>query len=199
MALRAGYQRSDGEGLMPQSATVPAIYYAVFNGANILNMSYGGPGYSATAQAAMNYAWNNGAMLFAASGNEGLSSPPHYPAAYEHVIAVNMTDNNDVLDPYSNRGTWTDLCAPGSSPGIMSTSNNSNYASYEGTSMASPNAAGIAALIWGIFPYMTNEEVQTILFDTAIDITEENPEITPSHLGHGRVDAQRRWRLCIRE
>jgi hypothetical protein len=189
MALRAGFNANDGNGYLPESATLPAILYAVANGAKIINMSYGGGGYASNEQEAMTSAWTQGAMLFAASGNDGVSTT-QYPAAYEDVIAVNATNSQDRLASWSNRGTWTDLCAPGANPGIMSTVIN-GYGEMEGTSMASPNCGGAAALVWSVFPNMTNAQVRDLLFNSAADITAQNPSVTPSFLGHGRVDVQR--------
>lgn len=185
MGIRAGYVDRQGTGGIPASAELPAILYAVANGARVVNMSYGGGGSSSFSEAVMNAAWEQGAILFAASGNDG-STDPQYPAAYENVIAVNSTESNDRLSWWSNRGTWTDLCAPGS--GIMSTVINS-YGTMSGTSMASPNAAGVAALVWSLFPDMTNAELRDLLQNTAENIASQNPGVPPSHLGHGRVDA----------
>jgi len=186
MGIRAGYVDRQGTGGIPASAELPAILYAVANGARVVNMSYGGGGSSSYSEAVMDAAWEQGAILFAASGNDG-STDPQYPAAYENVIAVNSTENNDRLSWWSNRGTWTDLCAPGS--GIMSTVINS-YGTMSGTSMASPNAAGVAALVWSLFPEMTNAQLRDLLLNTAQNISTQNPGVPPSHLGHGRVDAE---------
>lgn len=187
MALRAGFQAYDGMGYIHTSAEIGAILYAAAHDAKVINMSYGGPGYSQGVQDALNAAWNQGALLFAASGNDG-STDPQYPAANEHVIAVNATDSNDRLAHWSNRGPWTHLCAPGSFPGIMSTVID-GYDSWTGTSMASPNAAGVAALVWSVFPQMTNAEIRDLLFATSENITSANPNVPAGHLGHGRVDA----------
>ncbi|HEY3296267.1 MAG TPA: S8 family serine peptidase [bacterium] len=188
MALRAGYEDESGNGYIPESASAPAILYAAANGANILNMSYGGPSMSEYAQEVINSAWDQGCILFAASGNDG-STTPQYPANFANVIAVNSTDNDDGLSYFSNRGTWTDLCSPGGDPGIMSTVVGS-YGIMEGTSMASPNAAGVAALVWSIFPQMTNAQLRDLLFNTAADIHAQNPSIPVSYLGHGRISAR---------
>ncbi|RPH95072.1 T9SS C-terminal target domain-containing protein [candidate division KSB1 bacterium] len=187
MALRAGYQSREGQGYIPESASIPAILFAAAHGANVINMSYGGPGFSGPAQQAINSAWDQGCLLVAASGNDG-STDLQYPAAYDNVIAVNATDNQDRLASWSNRGVWSDLCAPGSDPGIMSTVINS-YASYWGTSMASPNAAGVAALVWSLFPDFSNAQIRDLLFAGAVNISSRNPGIPASHLGYGRVDA----------
>lgn len=186
MALRAGYEDDEGQGYMPQSATVPAIYYAVANGAKIINMSYGGPGQSSEAASCMTSAWNNGAILFGASGNDGSSSPDNYPANYAEVIAVNATTNTDWLIPFSNRGTWTDMCAPGVD--VWATIVGGGYDAWSGTSMASPTAAGVAALVWAVFPDLTNAELRQLLEETCVDISAVNT-VPASHLGHGRVSA----------
>ena len=189
MALRAGYRASNGMGYMPESATVPAIYYAAANGAKVINMSYGGGGGGGGAQAAINAAWNQGCILFAATGNDGVTTP-QYPANFENVISVNATNDQDQLESWSNRGTWTDLDSPGGNPGIWSTViNGYGGGDWQGTSMASPNAAGVAALLWSLFPNLSNAELRDLIFDTAEDITAENPGIPANHLGYGRVDA----------
>jgi subtilisin family serine protease len=187
MALRAGYQASDGNGYIPESASIPATLFAAAHGAKIINMSYGGSGSSGSVAASIASAWAQGALIFAASGNDG-STTPQYPANYDSVIAVNATNNADRLASWSNRGSWTELCAPGGSPGITSTIINS-YGQMEGTSMASPNAAGVAALVWSLVPNMTNEQLRALLLNTAINISSLNPGIPASHLGHGRIDA----------
>ena len=191
MALRAGYLSNDNppQGYMPESATAPAIYYAAANGARVLNMSYGGGSFSPQGNNACQSAWNQGCLLFAASGNNYGNINPHYPAAYDNVIAVNSIDNGDIISDFSNYGTWTDLNAPGGSPGVWSTIIN-GYTAYFGTSMASPNAAGVGALLWSLFPEYTNVQIRDWLFDSAEDITDENPGIPPNYLGHGRVSAE---------
>jgi subtilisin family serine protease len=191
MALRAGYNAADQNGYIPESASGPAILYAAANGAKIINMSYGGTDSDTYSQQVINAAWDQGCLLFAASGNEG-STTPEYPANYDNVIAVNATDSNDQLAWWSNRGSWTDLCAPGSGeaqPGIMSTVIG-GYGMMEGTSMASPNAAGVAALVWSVFPNMANAQLRDLLFSSAQDIHTQNPGVPPSYLGHGRIDAK---------
>jgi len=187
MALRCGYLSNQGQGFMPQSATVPATYYAIANNADILNMSYGGPGFSNIASQATIAAWQAGCMLFGASGNDN-SSSIQYPGGYTDVIAVNATDQTDHRADFSNYGTWTDLSAPGVS--IPSTVINGGYQQYDGTSMASPNAAGVAALLWGLFPDLTNASVRDLMFASAQNIDTQNPNFI-GQLGAGRADAER--------
>ncbi|MBU0509523.1 S8 family peptidase [bacterium] len=188
MMCRAGYITTQYEGRLPESATIPAMLWAVTHGAKVINMSYGGPGYSSSAANACLAAWNNGALLCGASGNEH-SSGPHYPSAYAHVISVGSTTTGDRVSDFSNYGTTVDCYAPGSN--ITSTSINPSYEALDGTSMASPNAAGVFALLWSLFPNMTNQQIEDFVLDYCVDITALNPEYNPSHLGRGRIDAMR--------
>lgn len=183
MALRCGYLASDGQGYMPQSATIPGTYYAIANGAKIINMSYGGTVPSSTAQQAATAAWNAGLLLFGASGNEN-SSGVRYPAGYTNVISVNATNSTDHRASFSNYGTWTDICAPGVS--IPSTVINGRYEQWDGTSMASPNAAGAAALLWALLPDFDNASIRDLMFLTAENIDALNPGYA-GLLGNGRV------------
>ncbi|NUO18402.1 S8 family serine peptidase [bacterium] len=186
MALRCGYLASDGQGYMPQSATVPGTYYSIANGADIINMSYGGPGFSNIASSATVAAWQAGLLLFGASGNDNVSGI-HYPAGYNDVIAVNATNSNDQKAGFSNYGAWTDISAPG--VGIMSTVREGGYQAWDGTSMASPNAAGAAALLWALFPDFTNSSLRDLIYVSATNIDAINPNYI-GLLGAGRVDVE---------
>ncbi|MBK6767059.1 MAG: S8 family serine peptidase [bacterium] len=186
MALRCGYLSSDMQGYMPQSATIPGTYYAIANGADIINMSYGGPGASGPAQTATEAAWDAGLLLFGASGNDNLSSV-QYPAGYADVIAVNATNSTDHKANFSNYGSWTDISAPGVQ--IPSTVINGGYQSWDGTSMASPNAAGAAALLWSLFPDFANSSIRDLMFMSATNLDALNPNYV-GLLGAGRVDVE---------
>jgi len=185
MAIRSGYRATDGWGYM--SATVPAIIYATAMGAKIISMSYGSTYPDPSERDAIEAAWNNDCLLFGAAGNEP-TEIEHYPACHPHVISVASTDNGDHLSSWSNRGTWLDLCAPGGSPGCWSTVID-GYGAMQGTSMASPNAGGTAALIWTLMPQLTNAEMETLIFNSCQDISAQNPGIDPAKLGNGRISA----------
>ena len=88
------------------------IIWATDNGANVINMSLGGPSSSTTLQQAVDYAWSHGVVVVAAAGNGG-NSVPSYPGAYANVIGVAATDPNDRLYSFSTYGDWVDVAAPG--------------------------------------------------------------------------------------
>ncbi len=189
MAIRAGYLADDGWGYMPQSATLPAINYAVAMGAKVISMSYGGSSGSSLERETLQAAWENGCILFASAGNDG-TEQIQYPAGHPHVISVASTDNGDHLSSWSQRGTWLDLCAPGGNPGCWSTIiDGYGGSTWQGTSMASPNAAGTAALIWNLFSELTNVEVESLVLNNCQNISSLNPSIPPNKLGRGRISA----------
>jgi thermitase len=174
----------DAQDYSAYSDIAAAIQYAADQGVRVINVSLGGVNSSKTLQKAVDYAWSKGALVFASAMNEGISAP-HYPAACAHAVAVGATDANDRLASFSNYGSWITLAAPGT--GILSTANGGGYSFWNGTSFASPIAAGVAALVLSANPRLTNEEVLSILKNTA-----ERAGTEPdAYLGWGRVNAYR--------
>jgi subtilisin family serine protease len=186
MACRAGFENTRHEGKISGSAAIPCMLWAVAHGASVLNMSYGSPGFSQSENNALQSCWANGAVLCAAAGNE-TTMVVTYPAGYANVVAVGSVDENDVVSVFSNYGVWVDCFAPGEN--VMSTVI-PGYTEYQGTSMASPNAAGVFAVIWSLFPNLTNQELVDLVLNHCVSITAQNPTFDPSYLGHGRIDAQ---------
>ena len=137
------------------SDAIAAIDWAVSakdSGVNVrvLNNSWGGGGFSQALLDEINKAGNRDILFVAAAGNNGSNndSKPSYPASYgtANEVAVAATERNDLLASFSNYGQNTvDLGAPGVS--ILSTVPGNAYASYSGTSMATPHVSGAAALI----------------------------------------------------
>lgn len=142
------------------SDIIEAINYAADNGARVSNNSYGGGPFS---QAFYDAIRASKALYIAAAGNDGLNNntTPFYPASYNlpNIISVAATDHNDMLAYFSNYGNISvDLSAPGVD--IFSTLPNNNYASYNGTSMATPHVVGTAAILWDQDPLATVNEIK---------------------------------------
>ncbi|NOZ67927.1 MAG: S8 family serine peptidase [Deferribacteres bacterium] len=177
------------------------IYFAANNGADVINMSLGGPSPSTTLEEALAYAYNKGVTIVAAAGNDG-SDVIGYPAAYDaYVIAVGATRYDETLSYYSNYGPSLDIVAPGGDTkvdqngdgyvdGILqqtfgSSTDDWGYFYYQGTSMATPHVAGVAALL--IANGITGpDNVREALQSTAKDL---GPAGWDPTYGWGRVDA----------
>lgn len=114
MPLRAGYKNSQGQGVLNIAAIAEALSYAADNGADIVNMSFGGYDISHTERLAIEYCAGKGVLLVAAAGNEGVDAPL-YPAGFREVLAVaSISETLDMTRSYfSNYGVWTDIGAPG--------------------------------------------------------------------------------------
>lgn len=152
------------------------------NNIQVMSMSYGG-GYSEVEDDMLQIAWNTGIVLVAAAGNEG--SDVIFPAALPNVIAVSAMNMEDEVTSWSNRGPEIDLAAPGSR--ITSTYLRGTYATWSGTSMATPHVSGAAALAIARHPRMTNAEIVQLLFDRAEDLGEPGFDI---YYGYGLTDVQ---------
>jgi subtilisin family serine protease len=154
----------DQNSFAAYSDIAAAIQYAVEHKARVINISIGGTGQSSALQSAVDYAWNHGALVFAAAMNNSVSTP-YYPAACAHAIAVSGTDESDRLAAFSNFGSWVTLSAPGTD--ILTTMNGGGYGFVNGTSFAAPIAAGVAALVLAARPGLTNQEALSILKQSA--------------------------------
>jgi subtilisin family serine protease len=145
------------------------IYYAVNNGANVINLSLGGSFSNRTLQNAVEYANSKGVVVVMAAGNDG-SSRPGFPARYANNtgIAVGAVDRNNNLADFSNRA-GTNQLAYVTAPGVdvYSTVPNNQYASFSGTSMATPHVAGVVALMLSANPNLTPAQVRQIITETA--------------------------------
>ncbi|MCZ8107096.1 MAG: S8 family peptidase, partial [Burkholderiales bacterium] len=163
----------DDTGSGSTSNAIKAINYATAKGVKLTNNSWGGGGYSQALYDAINAAGQAGALFIAAAGNDAKNTDtsPSYPASYNlaNIISVASTTRTDALSSFSNYGlTSVDLGAPGSE--IYSTTPNNTYATYSGTSMASPHVAGAAALLWSQNPTWTAQQVKNTLMNTGDSI-----------------------------
>ena len=167
------------------------IIYAADNGARIINLSLGGSQDSQTLRDAVDYARGRGALVIAATGNTG--SAVLYPAAYAPVLAVAATDSNDQSASFSNYGSQVDVAAPGVD--IYSTWPwVTGYFTKSGTSMAAPQVAGVAALVWSLEPDDSADQVEHIIVETAVDVSSPGWD---QFTGWGRIDAFKAVR-CVR-
>lgn len=157
MCVRAG----QANGSFASSDIAKAIKYAADNGADVINMSFGGTGRSYLVESALQDAFPS-CVLVAAAGNDGLpttdainagyfNTEDIYPAGYKYVLGVMATDNNKSLASFSNwdylegQNCEYEMAAPGVN--IYSTLPGNRYACWSGTSMATPNVAAAAAIL----------------------------------------------------
>lgn len=182
-----------------------AIRYAVDNGAKILNMSFG-KAYSPDKEIvwdAMRYAERKGALLIKAAGNdnENIDEKIHYPSNFDdngmQIIQALLTVGASNPEPeylkasFSNFGKKSvDVFAPGNK--ILSTSPDNTFRELQGTSMASPIVAGVAALIWSHYPKLNAVEVKDIIMKSV----NKNPQLEEISVTGGVVDAYKAVQLA---
>ncbi|EDM76735.1 peptidase, S8A (subtilisin) subfamily protein [Plesiocystis pacifica SIR-1] len=180
-----------------------AIRYAADNDADVINMSLGGPLPSRVMAKAVLYAHEKGVTVVCAAGNEKRSRVS-YPAAYEGSVAVAATDWSGKRTFYSNWGKQLDISAPGGDTrsdkngdghpdGVLQNTiriqdpSRNDYLWFQGTSMASPHAAGVAGLV--VASGVTNpKEVERIMKNTAVHPNKKNWD---REYGAGIIDAEK--------
>ncbi|OQY28189.1 MAG: hypothetical protein B6244_08015 [Candidatus Cloacimonetes bacterium 4572_55] len=182
MPLRAGFRLQSGAGYLQDDDIAAAIVYAADNGANAINMSFGDPRPSHLLRDAIDYAVSRGCVAVAAAGNDALPRL-YYPAAYDPVIAVGASDQNDLLSLTSSYGPDLDAVAPGVS--ILSAWPDQSYAELSGTSMAAPHVTGAVGLLLAHFPTLSPHDVRSRIRAAALDLGE--PGADPIY-GSGRLD-----------
>jgi type VII secretion-associated serine protease mycosin len=176
------------------------IVWAANNGAHIINMSVGGFPYSSVVNDAVNYAWNKGVVLVGAAGNNNRRED-FYPASYPNVVSVSATQMNGEFSHWSSYGPKVDVSAPGSSifttnctvsPCVYATSGETIPIS--GTSFATPNVAGVLALIKARYPSLTPSQLVARLYDTVDDLGYPGRD---ERYGRGRVNALRAMGVSV--
>ncbi|MCA9423357.1 MAG: S8 family serine peptidase [Nitrospira sp.] len=161
----------DGNGSGSTSNAIKAIYYAVNNGATVLNNSWGGPSYSAALKEAIVYSYSKGVSFVVAAGNSGTNndSAPMYPASYDvpNIISVAATHNSWSLTSFSNYGKASvHLGARGYF--ILSTIPGGYYGNSSGTSMAAPFVSGTAIQMKVQAPSMLGYQIKSIIMDDSV-------------------------------
>ena len=178
----------DGDKHGSWSAVAQAILFATDHGAHVINLSLGSNRSSTTAAAAIAYARDHGVVVVAAAGNDA-SDALYYPAAFDGVMAVVATDEEDQRWGLSNYGAWVDVAAPGVRIYSTYTQDGAHsYALMTGTSMATPFVSGLAALVVSAHPALTGEEVIALILEQADDLGEPGRD---DHYGYGRINAAR--------
>jgi thermitase len=177
-----------------------AIYYAVDNGAKVINMSLGGLSTSITLQNAVNYALINNVVVVVCMMNSN-SNTVYYPAGFNGVIAVGSTNSNDArsnpffwsLTSGSNYGSHISVVAPGNYIYGLYHLSSTNYGYYwGGTSQATPLVSGLASLLLAQNPNRTPVQIKSIIETTAEDQVGNPDEDTPGwdqYYGYGRINA----------
>jgi subtilisin family serine protease len=169
-------------GVPAQNAVASGIMWAVQHGARIVNISFNSKDRDDVLEYAVAYARAAGAYVVASAGNSSDTSLT-YPASYPGVFAVAATTETDVLYPWSTRGPWVKLGAPGcqvaTTPGETPQGENW-FGVLCGTSVTAPAVSGIIGLLLSLRPSLTPEEVASALSASAVAV--------PGIAG-GRVDA----------
>ncbi|MDN3485582.1 S8 family serine peptidase [Pseudoalteromonas sp. APC 3224] len=170
----AGCKFLAADGTGSTSGAIKCIDYMVGlknSGVNlrVLNNSWGGGGYSQALADAITASEQADILFVAAAGNDAVDNDvnPHYPSNYENdnVLSIASTDSRDNMSGFSQWGlTSVDMGAPGSA--ILSTIPGGGYASYSGTSMATPHVAGAAALVLSVNPDLTSLELKELLMSS---------------------------------
>jgi subtilisin family serine protease len=167
---------SSGQGYL--SNIVAALYYAVQNKANVVNMSFDVSSPSPALAQAISYANQSGLVLVAAAGNESTSSPVYPAALNTSVMGIASTTDYDTRSTFSNYGNtdvW--IAAPGEY--VISTFPGGTYAASSGTSFSSPLVAGSADLLLSAKPSLKQANAASA-FSHAVRLTPD--------LNHGRLD-----------
>jgi thermitase len=171
----------NANGSATDSKIIIGMDWSVDHGADVVNLSLGGPAESSALRDAVNRASRRGAVVVAAAGNAG-TTRRQYPAAYSNAIAVSATNQSDGLAYFSSRGDWVDLAAPGTN--ILSTSKSGGYGKKSGTSFSAPFVSGLAGLLAS--QGMSADSIRQRMQGSAKDL---GPAGDDPRFGHGRIDA----------
>lgn len=182
MPLRIAYWNTTYNNCYATYSTVASgITYAADNGARVANVSYARLAASSAILSAARYMKSKGGLVFVAAGNANVDENI---AADPALMVVSATTSSDVRSSFSSYGVAVSLAAPGT--GIYTTGLNGTYKSVNGTSFASPVAAGVAAMMMSVRPDLSADTIQSLMFKTAVDLGAAGRDI---YYGYGRVNA----------
>ncbi|WP_143833698.1 S8 family serine peptidase [Oceanobacillus senegalensis] len=174
---------ADENGELTTADVTNGIYYAIEQGVDVINMSFGAYRYQKTHADALWEAQKEGIVLVAAAGNES-SETFFYPASYTPVISVSATDKQDNPAFFTNYGSYIDIAAPGES--IYSTDHNGGYKMDDGTSFSAPMVSAVAGLLIAEQPNWGPEKIEWALQLSSDHLAEEEWD---KYVGYGRLNA----------
>lgn len=163
-----------------------SIMYCALNGIHVVNCSWGGFSKSCIDEDVIAYAVERGTAVVAAAGNHGTTAP-FYPAAYEGVLSVGVTDPEDNVIGMSGRGAFVDVMAPGQR--TLTTSNDGGYGGFCCTSGSAPIVSGIVGLVRSKHPTITPAQACAMVRTAVDDIGAKNAAV--ADLIPGRVNVLR--------
>ena len=149
----------DAAGSLSVANISKGVTWAADNGAKVISMSVGSSSDSSTLKSAIDYAYKMDRAIFVASGNESKNAVC-FPARYSNTMAVGATTNGTTRVSWSNYGPELDVIAIGT---YYTTLASGSYAASSGTSFAAPQVAGLASLVYEVFPTATADEVYSII------------------------------------
>ncbi|MCJ7659602.1 MAG: S8 family serine peptidase, partial [Anaerolineales bacterium] len=166
-----GVKVLDSSGAGNLAVVADGILYAAQIGADVINLSLGATSTAETLGLAVADAWSAGAVVVAAAGNNGLKTL-FYPAAYPEAMAVASTGGEDNHSCFSNYSPdFISVSAPGEGVIVADITNqDTGYGYYNGTSLSAPHVTGLAGLLLSQYPERTNQEVRSIIEDSAVDL-----------------------------
>lgn len=178
------------------SDIIEGFRYAAKMGAKVINCSFGkavNEGGMVVRDVMNEIGAQYNVLVIASAGNDSMGplrwhnidSSPKYPAAFdsENLLTIASTTSNGSMSTFSNIGIKNvDLAAPGSN--IFSTLNGNKYGMASGTSMASPNTSGVAAMVLGYFPSLTAVQLKAVLMDSSVKV----PAFRTQIVSGGRVN-----------
>jgi subtilisin family serine protease len=173
----------DSRGAGTDSQVAAGIVWAADHGADVINLSLGGPTSGQVLCDSVAYAQSRDVLVVASAGN-GSNGRLNYPAACANVVAVSATDANGDFASFSSYGPDVGLAAPGIS--VTSTRNDNHYGTESGTSLSAPMVSGVAALVVAEHPEWSAAQVAEQLEETAQD---RGPRGVDVYYGHGLLDA----------
>lgn len=165
--------------------TIFAVLYAADHGADIINMSYGGSGFSQFEQDVFTYAALEKDVVLVSSAGNGGTDLIQFPGGYDHVLSVAATNLDDTKAGFSEFGDWVDIAAPGVA--VQTTLINNQYGPTSGTSFSAPIVAGAAALLRSHYPDYNQFQITQLLIQSAEDVSKINANF---EIG-GRLDIER--------